>query len=271
VVAPAVGFDDHLLLAPEEVDEVALDQDVDGRRWQIDLPREGEKIDLRHGFRLQRLRIDLERDPPQLPHSLAAAPAGDDAPEPRPGELVALVGLHEHALQPFRFDSSRQIKQHPLPHGHRNPTLHRHFIWLQPPSLMQPDPPVSPRMETPRLPQHLDRAIRATDPPELPGAEVREHRPRSTREHRGHRMPLTRQLPMPYREYAVVERNQQAPKPAMEKKALLDSQFQQLPVRDDAMLPLGKRTNSDRCLPVFHRLPHTTRTASNSSSGGKRI
>src|SRR3982751_6891108 len=78
VVAPAVGFDDHLLLRPEEVDEMPLDQDIDGRNQKADSAPEGQEIDLRDAFRLQRLRVDFEGDSPQLADALASAPAPDD-------------------------------------------------------------------------------------------------------------------------------------------------------------------------------------------------
>ena len=37
VVAPAVGFDDHLLRRPKEIDEVALDQNIADRGLHIHL------------------------------------------------------------------------------------------------------------------------------------------------------------------------------------------------------------------------------------------
>lgn len=84
VMTPAVSFNDHLLLRPEEVDEVALGQDVDERGRKFNLPAKGEEVDLGDRFRLQRLRFDFEDNPPKLADPLAPTPARDDATQSPP-------------------------------------------------------------------------------------------------------------------------------------------------------------------------------------------
>ena len=46
VMAPAIGFNDDLLGGPEEVDEMALDQNVADWGLHIHLTPKGEEIDL---------------------------------------------------------------------------------------------------------------------------------------------------------------------------------------------------------------------------------
>src|SRR4051794_872415 len=79
MVAPTVGFDNHFLVGPEEVDEMPVDQDVDRWSRQIHLPTQSEEVDLRNRLRLQCLRIDFKGDPSQLSDALAPPPTGDDA------------------------------------------------------------------------------------------------------------------------------------------------------------------------------------------------
>ena len=65
VVGIAVGFDDHPLLLPEEVDEIGTDHYVDMRLRQPLFATEREEVNLRRRLGLDGLRTDLVSYPTQ--------------------------------------------------------------------------------------------------------------------------------------------------------------------------------------------------------------
>ncbi|HEX3040468.1 MAG TPA: hypothetical protein VHP56_00055 [Solirubrobacterales bacterium] len=166
VMAPAVGFDDDLLGGPEEIDEMALDQDIAGRDLHVRLTPEREEVDLgdRSGF--QSLGVYFQRDLPQATDPLAAPPAIGDPAQSPPVQMTALVSLNDHPLQPFRIRTSRKIKQHPLPDNHRDPPLESDFVLVESTGLVKPDPAVITGGREPAgLPQHFDWPTRAAHIP----------------------------------------------------------------------------------------------------------
>ncbi len=176
VVAPAVGFDDDLLDRPEEIDEVALDQNVADRDLRIHLTPEREKVDLRDRFRLQSLGIHFQRDLPQTTDALAAPPAFGDLAQSPPVQMTTLVGLDDNPLQPFRIRPSCKVKQHPLPDSHRDPPLQGDFVLAKSARLMKADPAVmASERESTGLPQHFDRPIRTAHMPKVASIEMGEH------------------------------------------------------------------------------------------------
>ena len=126
VVAVAVGFDDHPLGRPEEVDEIALDQDVDLRQREAGLAAEGQEVDLQW----RRSRLDCAQD-----RRRRATVAGADARPPRvlgqqPLELgqrsrPAPIGGDQRALQLPRVEAACHVQQRPLDGRHRDPRLDR--------------------------------------------------------------------------------------------------------------------------------------------------
>lgn len=125
---------------------------------------------------------------------------------------------------------------------------------------------------SPRPTQDLDVPARPSQSPEVSGAAMRKHSPRTTRKDRSHPLALKGEAPVSQCIYALVQRNQQAALAAAPHRFLSHRAPEELPMRHDTVLTRGHLADRARYVPILHppqlRIP--SRTASSFSSEGTK-
>jgi len=131
VVAVTVGFDNQSSLWPIEVDELALNKNVDLWQRQPGLSTDREEVDLRRRTRLHGPRVDFSRHTAATANGLSSPRTVENSPERSPAELTAAVRLYQQPLELSVVETPRGINQSPLQRAHRNAVVLGHVLGRQ--------------------------------------------------------------------------------------------------------------------------------------------
>lgn len=231
----AVGLDDHFRLWPIEVDEVPIDQDVDLGKGQAGPLTEGEEVDLERRDGVPRAGVNASGHPPEAAEASTPIALFDDAVKLPPFEAPTPVSVDDHVLELPFVEPARTVHDRPLDRRDRNARLDGHVLIRQRTSLVEPDtvrPPVSGDAE------HLVRAPRSPDAPELGRAAMGEVGARTAGKSRRHPLAIDADPPVSQGEDSSMQNQQLAILDSALDQSLVETQFDQLTPGHDSMLLL---------------------------------
>ncbi len=111
VVAIAVGFDDHPLTRPEEVDEVLGDKNVHLGQRQIRLAAQSQEVDLHSRERIDGSRIHFRRNATEAAGALATAPMHEHTTKFSPSQATASIRGDQHSLDLPGIEARCHVKE----------------------------------------------------------------------------------------------------------------------------------------------------------------